>query len=175
MIQGITQTHPPQARDIHTISLFVMNKPGVLYRITMVFARRGYNIESLVVSPALDGHYSRITITAKGDPEILEQIIKQCDKLIDVLHAGEHYAYNTIEKELALIKVEANSTERVEILQVVEHFKAETVDFADNSLVIQVTGSTEKLDAMIDMLKKFNLIELVRTGKVLMARGLQQT
>jgi acetolactate synthase I/III small subunit len=159
----------------HTISLLVMNKPGMLYRITMVFARRGYNIESLVVSPALDGHYSRITITAEGDPKVLEQIIKQCDKLVDVLHAEEYQDPSTIEKELALIKVKVGTGERSEVLQIVEHFKAQTVDFKDESLVIQVTGNTEKLDACVDMLRKFNLQEIVRTGKVLMRRGLQAT
>jgi acetolactate synthase I/III small subunit len=159
----------------HTISLLVMNKPGMLYRITMVFARRGYNIESLVVSPALDGHYSRITITAQGDPKVLEQIIKQCDKLVDVLHAEEYKDPSTIEKELALIKVKVGSVERSEVLQIVEHFKAMTVDFMDDSLVIQVTGNTEKLDACVEMLKKFNLQEIVRTGKILMRRGLQAT
>lgn len=164
-----------EMEDIHTISLYVMNKPGVLYRITMVFARRGYNIESLVVSPALDGHYSRITITAKGDPDVLEQIIKQCNKLIDIVHASEHDTKDTIEKEFAFMKVAAPAKTRGDILQLVEHFKAQTVDFSDDSLVIQVTGSTSKLDAMIKMLDKYGLIELVRTGKVIMRRGKDKT
>lgn len=159
----------------HTISLLVLNRPGVLYRIAMVFARRGYNVESLVVSAALDGHYSRITITAKGEPDVLEQIIKQCGKLIDVIHAEEYRDSSTIEKELALIKVKTNSNDRAEVLQIVEHFKAETVDFHDDSLVIQVTGDTEKLDAMTEMLNKFGLLEVVRTGKILMRRGANKT
>lgn len=159
----------------HTISLLVLNRPGVLYRISMVFARRGYNVESLVVSPALDGHYSRITITAKGEPQVLEQIIKQCAKLVDVIHADEYQEASTIEKELALVKVKTSSENRAEVLQIVEHFKAETVDFVDDSLVIQVTGDTEKLDAMTEMLNKFGLLEMVRTGKILMRRGSQKT
>lgn len=159
----------------HTISLYVVNRPGVLYRITMVFARRAYNIESLVVSPAMDGKFSRITITAKGNPGILEQIIKQCAKLIDVVHAEEYDRKNIIEKELALIKVAADTSRRTEVLQLVEHFKAITVDFTEESLIIQVTGNTEKLDAMIGMMKKFEIIEVIRTGKILTRRGSKKT
>jgi acetolactate synthase I/III small subunit len=159
----------------HTISLFVMNKPGVLYRITMVFARRAFNIESLVVSAAMDGKFSRITITAKGNPATLEQIIKQCSKLVDVIHAEEYSSENTLEQELALIKVKANASLRSEVLQIVDHFKARTVDFSENSLVIQVTGSTKKLDAMVGMLNKFGLIEVIRTGKILVRRGSERT
>lgn len=162
-------------KNIHTISLLVVNKPGVLYRITMVFARRGYNIESLVVSAALDGHYSRITITAKGDPQVLEQIIKQCNKLVDCLHAEEYDPSSSIEKELALIKIKVGATARTEVLQICEHFKGLTVDFTDESLIIQVTGNTEKLDACVSMLGKFQVQEIVRTGKVLMRRGLDVT
>jgi acetolactate synthase I/III small subunit len=159
----------------HTISLFVMNKPGVLFRITMVFARRAFNIESLVVSAAMDGKYSRITITANGKSAVLEQIIKQCSKLIDVLHAEEYSSVNTLEQELALIKVKSDASLRSEVLQIVDHFKARTVDFCENSLVIQVTGSTKKLNAMIDMLNKFGLIEIIRTGKIIVRRGSEKT
>lgn len=162
--------------NTHTISLLVVNKPGVLYRITMVFARRGYNIESLVVSAAMDGNYSRITITAKGAPDVLEQIIKQCNKLIDILHAEEYDPKSSIEKELALIKLKIGAgVARTEVLQICDHFKAQTVDFTDESLVIQVTGNTEKLDACVLMLQKFNIQEVVRTGKVLVRRGLERT
>ena len=162
--------------NTHTISLLVVNKPGVLYRITMVFARRGYNIESLVVSSAMDGNYSRITITAKGDAQVLEQIIKQCNKLIDILHAEEYDPRSSIEKELALVKLKVSAgADRTEVLQICEHFKGITVDFTEESLVIQVTGSTEKVDACVLMLSKFNIQEVVRTGKVLVRRGLDRT
>lgn len=159
----------------HTISILVANKPGVLVRIAQVFARRGYNIDSLVVSPAKEGTYSRITTTAQGDPETLEQIIKQASKLVDVLHATDHTGENVIEKELALIKVNAPDKTRTPILQLCDHFKAETVDFSSESIVVQVTGSTEKLDALVEMLEPYGIIELVRTGKILMARGKEQT
>ena len=159
----------------HTISVYVTNKPGVLVRVSQVFARRGYNIDSLVVSPGVEGKYSRMTITAQGPKAVLEQIIKQVSKLIDVMHAVEHSEQAVIEKELALIKVLATNETRPEVLQLVNHFKAQTVDFTDESLVIQVTGNTEKLNAFIDLLVKFKIQEVVRTGKILMARGKEVT
>ena len=109
-------------QNIHTISLFVANKPGVLLRICLVFSRRGFNIESLVVSPAFDGRFSRMTITAQGDRKTLDQIIKQCDKLVDVIHASEHDPSQSIEKEFALIKVKLKEDKRVELLNLVQHF-----------------------------------------------------
>lgn len=157
---------------IHTISLLVANKPGVLLRISLIFSRRGFNIESLVVSPTLDGRYSRMTITAQGDPTVLEQIIKQAAKLVDVVQASEHKdSRQVVEKELALIKVQATAEKRSELLQVIQHFKAITTDLGPDALIIQVTGSTEKLDAMVAFLQDYGIIELVRTGKVVMVRG----
>ena len=158
----------------HTISIMVANKPGVLMRISALFARRAYNIESLVVSPALDGRFSRMTITAAGNPGMLEQIIKQLDKLIDVIHALEH-PQNCLEKELALIKIKLNEDERREVLQMVRHFNAKTVDFTETSVIIQITGDTDKLDACVTLLKKYKIQEIVRTGKILMTRGAEHT
>lgn len=161
--------------DVHTISVFVSNKPGVLLRVCLVFSRRAFNIESLVVSPALDGRFSRMTITASGDRQVLDQIIKQTSKIVDVVHCVEHNEDNAIEKELALIKVKASKETRTGILQLIQHFKAQTVDIGPKSLIIQITGNTEKLDAMIDMLEPYGLIEVVRTGKIVMARGSEKT
>ncbi len=161
--------------NIHTISLLVANKPGVLVRVSLIFSRRGFNIESLVVSPTQNDQFSRMTITATGDKNTLEQIIKQAAKLVDVVHASEHVKQNTVEKELALIKVKAPAEKRTEILQVIQHFEAETVDLSPSSLVLQVTGSTEKLDAMLIMLDPYGLLEVVRTGKIVMARGKEKT
>ncbi len=157
--------------DQHTISLFVNNKPGVLLRVALIFSRRAFNIESLVVSSAMDGKYSRMTITASGDSKTLEEIIKQANNLVDVIHAGEHIESESIEKELAFIKMKINATNRTEILQIVDNFKSETVDLTHESLIIQVTGKTDKLDAMIELLSHYEVIEIVRTGKVVMARG----
>jgi acetolactate synthase-1/3 small subunit len=159
----------------HTISLHVNNKPGVLIRIALVFARRGYNIDSCVVSPGKEDRFSRMTITASGDPKTLEQIIKQLNKLVDVLHATDHTDEVVVERELALIKLSYKPGQRTDILQICEHFKCETVDLSDSTVTVQVTGKSEKLDALLLMLKKFNIIEMVRTGKILVARGDHET
>lgn len=161
--------------DVHTISLLVANKPGVLLRISLVFSRRGFNIESLVVSGTEDGRFSRMTVTAKGAPETLEQIIKQCAKLVDVVHAQEHTGDHSVERELALIKVKMNKENRQELLTIVDHFKAQTADISAHSIVIQVTGDTEKIDAIISLLAAHKILEIVRTGKVVMVRGDQNT
>ena len=155
----------------HSISLLVNNKPGVLIRIALVFARRGYNIDSLVVSPAHNGKFARMNIVASGAPMILEQILKQLNKLIDVLHAKDHTGETVVEKELALIKVRCAPEKRSEVLQIAEHFKAQTVDLSEGTLMLQVTGGTDKLDAAEMMLDKYGIAEMVRTGKVIMARG----
>jgi len=170
-------------QPLHTISLLVRNKPGVLVRVSLVFSRRGYNMESLVVSPALSvagiesqpGEFSRMTITCSGDPDTLEQIIKQLEKLIDVVHAIDHTGQAVIESELVLVKLKASLKERTEILQVAENFKAKVVDYGSDSMILRCAGETDKLDAFIALLKPFGIIELVRSGKILMARGLETT
>ena len=156
----------------HTLSMFVNNKPGVLMRICQVFARRAYNIESLVVAQGRNPKYSRLTLGISGDPSGLEQIILQCHKLVDVIHCYEHTPGNTVVRELALIKVKiTDPVERTEILQIVEHFGGKTVDYSEASIVIRVEGPTSKLDAAIRLLNHYEIIETVRTGKVVMARG----
>jgi len=176
---SIQQITPAQARalrrDLHTISVYVNNKPGVLVRVALVFARRGYNIESLVVSPAVSGDFSRMTITCSGDPETLEQIIKQLAKLVDVVHAIDHTGDSSYETEIALVKVRSAPSERTEVLQIAEHYGAKVVDFGTDSLMLRVYGSSEKLDAFLALLRPLGLKELVRSGKILMARGLQET
>ena len=159
----------------HSISLLVANRPGVLVRIALVFSRRGYNIDSLVVSPTLNPEFSRMNIVARGNPEILMQIIKQLEKLVDVVHAKDHTNMNVVEKELALIKLSCSTEERTEILQLCEHFKASTVDMTENSMIIQITGNTDKIDAMKNLCSKFEIVEYIRTGKVIMLRGKDKT
>ncbi len=169
-----TIAHPPAAnpaRVVHTLSVYVANKPGVLARIAQCFARRGFNIESLVVSPAMDGHFSRMTIGVSGNPDGLEQIVKQVSKLIDVLRCVDHTAGDAVVKELAMVKIAAGPAVRAEVLQVAEHFTCKTVDLTEESMILMCNGSCEKIEAMISMLKKFKIIEFVRTGKVVMARG----
>jgi acetolactate synthase-1/3 small subunit len=154
--------------DSHTLSVYVANKPGVLARIALVFARRGFNIDSLVVSSSMDGNFSRMTITAIGDWAGLQQIIEAVKKLVDVIHC-------VVVKELGLIKIAVGPGPRTEVLEIADHFKAKTVDMTDKSMILMTTGDTEKLDAMIKLLKKFKIVEVVRTGKVVMARGEEET
>ena len=159
----------------HTVSVYVNNKPGVLMRVAQVFSRRGFNIDSLVVSSAMDGDFSRMTITCTGEPDILVQIIKQLTKLIDVVHCTEHKEQETVDRELGLIKLQVRGDERSDVLQLVDHFQAKTVDFTQESMMIQVAGPTQKLDAMIKMLSQYKIVELVRSGKLVMARGQEIT
>ena len=163
------------AQPDHTISLFVNNKPGVLVRVALVFSRRGFNIESLVVSPAAEGRFSRMTIACSGAPDTLTQVVKQLAKLVDVVHAIDHTGDQSYEVEIALVKLEVALDQRTEILQIAEHYKARVVDYGSNSLILQAYGSSEKLDALIELLRPFQLKELVRSGKLLMARGVATT
>ncbi len=168
---------PPDTRpkDIHTISVLVANKPGVLVRVALVFARRAYNIDSLVVSPSVDPRFSRMTITAQGDPATLDQIIKQAGKLIDVIHVGEHRHEESIEKELALFKVKYKPTEKAGITQLLKRFHAHIIESTPATLIIEQTGPTEELDQLENTLKKYGILEMVRTGKVLITRGKEPT
>lgn len=165
----------PTTDDIYNISIFTANKPGVLSRIAMIFARRTFNINSIVASPGFDGKFTSITLTAQGHHQGLEQIIKQLQKLIDIIHVSEHTLENTVTTEVALIKTKLELPSRSYLLQLVRHFKAETVDITENSVIIKVTGVTEKVDAMIKMLTSFGILEIVRSGKVIMARGTMST
>jgi acetolactate synthase-1/3 small subunit len=161
--------------DTHTLSVYVANKPGVLARIAQVFARRGFNIDSLVVSASVDGRFSRMTLTAKGDRSGLQQVIEALRKLIDVVHCVDHTGEDIVVRELALMKARVSPEERTEALQIADHFGAKTVDLTGSSIILMCTGNTDKLDAMIQLMKKFKIVELVRTGKVVMARGEQET
>ncbi len=161
--------------DSHTISLLVANKPGVLLRIALVFSRRGFNIESLVVSPTQDGRFSRMTISANGNPSALEQIVKQCSKLIDVVQALEHSDAEAVECELGLIKVNIEKERRQELLVILDHFKAETIDITQDSVIFRMTGTGLQFDTLMAMLSEFKVAEVVRTGKIVMARGRELT
>lgn len=160
---------------IHTISVFVNNNAGVLMRITQVFARRGYNIDSLVVSRGRDSRFSRMTIGISGDPSGLEQIILQVSKLIDVIHCIEHTSTNSVVKELLLVKFIASKQERTEALQIIDHYGGKTIDLTPNSMIAMINGDSEKIDAAVSMFSQFEIIETIRTGKIVMARGEQVT
>jgi len=159
----------------HTISLYVNNKPGVLIRIALVFARRGYNIDSLVVSEAHDPDFSHMNLVASGDERTLDQILKQLNKLVDVVHAKDNTGEDIIQRELALLKVKCTPEQRTEVLQLAHAFKADPVDLCDSTVTLEVTGKTEKLDAVHRVFNKYGVLEMVRTGKVLIARGEEQT
>lgn len=159
----------------HTLSILVNNTPGVLMRICQVFSRRAFNIDSLVVSEGRTGQFSRMTIGISGDPEGLEQIVKQVNKLIDVIQCQEHSSHDAVVREMLLVKLLAGKEERSDALQVIEHFAGKTVDMSPDSMVAMFTGTTSKLDAAMMMLSQFEIIETVRTGKVVMARGSQET
>jgi acetolactate synthase-1/3 small subunit len=156
--------------SLHTIALFVANKPGVLLRITLVFSRRGFNIESLVVSSAFDGHYSRMTITAKGSDDTLDQIVKQLAKLVDVIDAHVHDGGNTVERELALIKLAITVNTRHDIMQLVSHFNAKTLHLSPEMILIEVSGDSSHVDMVVDTLSDYPVIELVRSGKMVMGK-----
>ncbi len=162
-------------KDLHTISLLVRDAPGVLVRVAMVFSRRGYNIESLVVSPAARAGTSRMTVTCSGDPSILEQMIKQLAKLVDVVHALDHTTSDRFETEIALIKIRCEGDIRRETLEIAEHFNAKVVDYAAESVILRVYGDSDKLDAMIALFPDENIIELIRSGKIVMTRALEVT
>ncbi|MGE9266728.1 MAG: acetolactate synthase small subunit [Verrucomicrobiales bacterium] len=166
---------PEHSGATHTLSVYVNNQPGVLMRICQVFARRGYNIDSLVVSQGRGGEFSRMTIGISGDPSGLEQIIKQVSKLVDVIHCYEHSSEDAVVKEMLLIKFKAGPGERTEALQIIDHFNGKTVDLTPTSMVAMLQGDSPKIDAAIRMFSQFEIVETVRTGKVVMARGEQAT
>ena len=169
-------SHLAPPAPVHTISILVRNKPGVLVRVALVFARRGYNIDSLVVSTDVaHGDFSRMTITCSGDPATLEQIIKQVTKLIDVVHAFDHTGQSIYETEVALVKINCKLPDRTEILQIAELYSAKVVDYGVDSLIVRIVGAAEKIDVFLSLLRNFQVVELVRSGKIIMTRGLATT
>ncbi len=159
----------------HTISVLVNNRPGVLARTAGLFARRGFNIDSLAVSTTQDPDMSRMTIVVDGPDQILEQITKQLYKLMDVIKVLDHRDEPVVNRELALIKVEAEPASRGEIMQIVSIFRASIVDIAERSFIVEVTGSAEKVDALVGLLSGYGIREMMRTGRIVLARGSRTT
>lgn len=155
----------------HTISVLVNDQPGVLQRVSGLFGRRGFNIESITVGQSEEVGLSRMVIVTLGDQHTLEQIEKQLYKLIDVIKVVDLGSKPMVARELALIKVTADPSERPEIMGVVETFRASVVDIGSTSLLVQVVGDTQKIDAMIELLKPYGIRELSRTGVTAMIRG----
>ncbi|HEY4390336.1 MAG TPA: acetolactate synthase small subunit [Paenibacillus sp.] len=155
----------------HVIAVLVNDQPGVLQRVSGLFGRRGYNIESITVGQSEEPGLSRMVIVTQGDDTTLEQIEKQLYKLIDVIKVVNLSANPMVSRELALIKVKAEPAERPEIMGVVETFRAAVVDIGPGSMMVQVIGDTEKIDAMIELLHPYGIRELSRTGVTAMTRG----
>ena len=154
----------------HTISVLVENKFGALTRIAGLFSGRGYNIDTLNVGPTQDPNTSRMTIVTRGDDATMEQIVKQLNKLIDVLEVQDFRDYEYIDRELVLVKVSVNSESRAEVMQITDIFRAKIVDVQRESLTIEITGGESKIEKFVELMRSFGILELTRTGKVALPR-----
>jgi acetolactate synthase-1/3 small subunit len=156
----------------HTIAILVEDQPGVMVRVASLFTRRGFNIESIAVGHSEKPGISRMTIITSGDEKVLEQITKQLNKLVDVIRVRDISPRNVIERELVLVKVHTDSLSiRAEIIQLVEIFKAKVVYVEKNTLTIEMSGDEEKVSGLLELLKPFGIIEIVRTGRIAIARS----
>lgn len=155
----------------HTLSVLVENKSGVLTRVAGLFSRRGYNIESLAVGITDNPEISRMTIVVAGDDHVLEQVTKQLNKLIDVIRVSDLNPDESFERELALFKVNVDKGSRSEIMAIVDVFRAQIVDVGLKTVVVAVTGTGDKINAIEKLLHNYGIIEIVRTGKIAMSRG----
>jgi len=159
----------------HTLSILVENKSGVLTRIAGLFARRGFNIDTLTVGPTDDEYVSRVTLTVDGAIHPIDQVTKQLHKLINVLKIRDLDPSATVARELALFKVAAEGSQRGELMQIAEIFRAKVVDVTKRSIVIEVTGTAEKIEAFEGLVRPFGLIEMMRTGEIAISRGRGET
>ncbi len=159
----------------HTLSVLVENKPGVLTRVTSLFARRGFNIDSLAVGVTEDPTLSRVTMVVSAADTPIEQITKQLHKLVNVLKIQDLDPAEMVDRELVLIKVNAPPDRRHEVIEVVNVFRAKVIDVGKNSLTIEATGTNEKLSAMEDLLRAYGIKELARTGRIALARGSRES
>jgi len=154
----------------HTISVLVENKFGVLTRIAGLFSGRGYNIDTLNVAPTQDPSTSQMTIVTRGDDATLEQIVKQLNKLVDVLKVQDFREGEYVDRELVLVKVSVDSKTRAEVMQITDIFRAKIVDVQPKTLTIEITGDESKVDKFLELMKSFGIAELTRTGKVALPR-----
>jgi acetolactate synthase-1/3 small subunit len=159
----------------HIVSILVENKPGVLTRISGLFARRGFNINTLAVGPTEDERLSRITLTLDGALHPIDQVTKQLHKLVNVLKIRDLEPQETLARELALFKVSADGTARAEVMSICEIFRANIVDVTRRSVVVQVTGTCDKIEAFEQLVRPFGLIEMARTGEIAISRGRAET
>ncbi len=156
----------------HIISTIVEHKPGVLYTVSNLFRRRGFNIDNISVGPAEETGLARMTITVKGDDRTIEQVVKQLNKLIDVIKVTRLDLDNIVTRELALIKVNTlNAKSRSDLINYADIFRARVVDVSSESLMVEITGTPDKIDAFIDLIRPFGLREVARTGITALSRG----
>jgi acetolactate synthase-1/3 small subunit len=155
----------------HTLGVLVENQPGVLSRVSGLFSGRGFNIESLTVAETIEPEVSRITLVTSGNEQIMEQIIKQLRKLVNVIKVIDFREAEFVDREMALIKVKAEATTRAEALRIVDIFRGKVVDVSPTSYTIEVTGDEKKIEAIIELLQHLGIIEIVRTGKAAIARS----
>ncbi len=155
----------------YTLSVLVENHPGVLARISGLLSGRGFNIRSIAAGETEDSSITRIIMVVAGDDRIIDQVKKQLDRLVDVIRITDLTGIAAVDRELALVKVSSSVSQRTEVFQIVDVFRAKIVDIAHKSLTVEVTGETEKVEALIEMLKPFGINEIVRTGKISIARG----
>ena len=159
----------------HVLSILVENKPGVLTRITGLFARRGFNIDTLTVGPTDDDDISRVTLTLDGALHPIDQVTKQLHKLINVLKIRDLEPSETVGRELALFKLAVDGSARAEVMQVCEIFRGKVVDVGRRSIILEITGTTEKIEAFERMVRPFGLVEMMRTGEIAISRGRGET
>ena len=157
--------------SLHTISVLVEDKPGVLTRVAGLFAARGFNIDSLAVGPTSDDGLSRMTIVVQVDTKPLEQVTKQLNKLVNVIKILEHDLGEAVERELMLVKVRADGEARPRVMEIATVFRATVVDVTRRTLTLEATGKPEKLEALLQLLGDFGVVELSRTGRIALARG----
>jgi len=155
----------------HVLSILVENKSGVLTRIAGLFARRGFNIDTLTVGPTDDEAISRVTLTVDGALHPIDQVTKQLHKLINVLKIRDLEPTDTVARELALFKVSADGAQRGELMQIAEIFRGKVVDVTKRAVIVEITGTTEKIAAFEEMVRPFGLIEMMRTGEIAISRG----
>lgn len=157
----------------HTLSVTVENEPGVLSRVAGLFSGRGFNIESLNVGPTLEPGVSRMTITTEGDEQIIEQIVKQLRKLVTVIKVRDLTELKAVSREMLLVKVNAEEGKRAEILRIVDIFRCKVVDVSLDEMTIECTGDAGKVEAIIDLLTRFGIKEIARTGATALKRAKQ--
>ena len=155
----------------HIISAIVENKPGVLAHIAGLFAGRGFNIDSLAVGETEDESRSRMTVVVKGDDAVLEQVRKQLGKIIDVIKVSDFSDVDFVERDLALVKVSVKPEKRGEVFEIVEVFRGKVVDIGAKYLTLEISGPEKKIEAFIDLMKPYGIREVVRTGRIAIARG----